>query len=90
MLHAAQVTLNLKKARGTIDRVLTMLGEKKYCIDLAQQCNAAIGLIRNANNLILESHLHTCGPENLTSKNPQQKEAFIKELVRAFTVASRK
>lgn len=58
-------------------------------MDLIQQCNAAIGMLQQANNLILESHLHTCG-KTLNTKDPKEKEAFITELLRACNVSQRK
>jgi len=82
--------INIKKARGIIDRIMDMIEQDRYCMDIAQQCNAAIGLLRQGNNAILESHLHSCGAEHLTSKNKQKKEAFIKELVRVCNVANSK
>jgi len=82
-LHAA------KKARGHIDRVIKMMEEKKYCMDVIQQSNAAIGILRNANNSILESHLHTCG-KKLASLKLSERKKFIQELIRACTISSHK
>ncbi len=43
-----------------LDKIEKMLIEKSYCADIAQQINATIGLLRNANMVLLESHLQTC------------------------------
>jgi len=83
-----QVQLNIKKAIGTLNKLQKMIDEDRYCIDIAQQCNATIGLLRNANNKILESHLHTCG-EKLASKNSNDKEQFIKEIIHICSVTNR-
>lgn len=87
--YASQALVNLKKARGQTDRLIEMMGEQRYCMDLVQQCNAAIGLLQQANLLILESHLHSCGA-NLSSKDAATREKFIKEILRACRVSSRK
>lgn len=88
--YRSKIMLNVKKAKGILDRVDHMIEQGRYCMDVAQQCNAAIGLLKKANNLILESHLNTCGAEHLGSKNKKVKESFIKELLRVCTVTNRK
>lgn len=80
---------NIKKARGQIELILKMLEEGRYCIDVIQQSNAAIGLLRQANNMMLESHLETCG-HKLDSKNSIEKKKFIQEIIRACNVSVRK
>ena len=87
--YKAKLLTNMKKARGQIDRILDMIEKDRYCMDIAQQCNAAIGLLKQANNLILESHLHSCGAENLSAKNKSKKDNFVKELIRVCNVTNR-
>ena len=85
-----ELLLNLKKATGTIAKVQKMVEEGEYCVDIATQVNAAIGLLKSVNNKLLENHLRCCGPKFLNSKNPTDVDAFIKELVRAREVTNRK
>lgn len=87
--YADKVKTNLKKARGQLSLIEKMLGEERYCVDVAQQINAAIGLLKQANNLIFESHLLTCGAHKLNSKKTADKLAFAKELIKAFTVTNK-
>ena len=88
--YRTKLLINVKKAKGQIDRIMDMIAKDRYCMDIAQQCNAVIGLLRQGNNAILESHLHSCGAEHLASKNKQKKGEFIKELVRVCSVANPK
>lgn len=37
-----------------MDTIQKMVEEDRYCMDIAQQTNAALGLLRSANALILE------------------------------------
>lgn len=67
-----------------------MIDEDRYCLDLAQQINAAIGLLKNANANILENHLQTCGSHKLCSEDTNVKNAYIKELIQMFVVSNRK
>lgn len=91
MLHdfSDSVTLNLKKATGTLAKVQEMVDANAYCMDIAQQINAAIGLLRAANNLIVESHMRTCG-HRLAGDNELDKDAFIKEILQVCNITARK
>ena len=80
---------NIKKARGQLDLLLKMIEEDRYCVDIIQQANAAIGILKQANNMMLESHLHTCG-KKLNSSNQKEREDFIKDIIRICNVSNRK
>lgn len=80
---------SIKKARGQMDLITKMIEEGRYCMDIIQQCNSAIGILRQANNMMLESHLQTCG-KKLNSSSKKEKEQFIKEVLRACTISNRK
>lgn len=49
-----KVIIGLKKARTSLDKILSMLEEEKYCIDIIQQNLAVIGLLKSANLNLLE------------------------------------
>lgn len=87
--HEHKVRINLKKARGQLALIEKMLADKRYCVDVAQQINAAIGLLKQANNIIFESHLLSCGAHKLNSKRSADKLAFAKELIKAFTLTNK-
>ena len=88
--NAAAIRLALKKTRGMVERVESMLDEDRYCIDIAQQVNATIGLLRSINRTILENHLDTCGREKLASSSQIKRQEFIDEVLRVTEVTSRK
>ncbi len=88
--HESKVQMNLKKVQGQLNLINKMLDDKRYCVDVAQQINAAIGLLKKANNYILESHLISCGGVKLNAKNKEEREAFAKELIKAFTLNNNK
>ncbi len=80
---------NIKKAKGLMDTIQKMVDEDRYCMDIAQQCNAALGLLRSANALILESHLNSCAAHKLGSKDSTEKEKFVSELMQVFNISKR-
>ncbi len=87
--HISKIKMNLKKAQGQLNLIQKMIEDDRYCIDVAQQVNAAIGLLKQVNTYVLESHLLCCGSEKLNSKNTKEREDFAKELVQAFSIKNK-
>lgn len=51
---------SLKTARGQLDKVIQMMEEDRYCIDVANQILAVNGLLKKANLSILKQHMNHC------------------------------
>ncbi len=85
-----KISLGVKKARGSLDRILQMIEEDNYCVDIATQINAVQGLLKEANKQILKNHLKGCGKTKLVSQDNTEVDAFIEELVRVWDVSTRK
>lgn len=83
------VILSLKKSLGTIQKVIDMIEQDKYCVDIAIQINASIGLLKSANTKLLENHLACCGPKFLTATASGKKDEFIQELLRTRQITNR-
>lgn len=79
----------LKRSKGQIEAVITMIEDDVYCIDVLTQLLAVQGAVKGLAPLILESHLHTCSAQHLASKDTKKKEKFIQELVSAFKFSNR-
>lgn len=88
-MDTPKVLTTLKKARGMIDKLTSMVESDEYCVDIAAQVNATIWLLKSVNLTLLESHLSCCGPKFLSADDKGTKDAFIKELVRARNVSSK-
>ncbi len=73
--------ITLKKAQSSISKIIKMLDEDKYCIDVLQQITAVNGLLKSASNKILENHLNTCFSEGLSHKDENEKSKLIKEVL---------
>lgn len=87
--YSSKLSLNLKKAQGQLNRIEKMIEDDRYCIDIAQQVNAAIGLLKGMNATILESHLQSCGAKDLNSKDDHVRAKFVKELLQVCSVATK-
>lgn len=71
----------LKRAQGMLKKVVSMVEEDKYCIDLLQQSLAVMGLMKGANKMILENHLNACFKTGMKSANSSRQQELIKELL---------
>ena len=82
-----QVTAALKRLRGLLQKVETMVQEDTYCPEVLEQILAMHGHLRHIQGIVLESHLHTCARKKLSPKT--QHDAFVKELTHAIGLSKR-
>lgn len=87
--YKKKVLTNVRKTKGLLETIEKMLEDDRYCMDVAQQVNAALGYLKSANATILRGHLDSCAGHKLNSQNADEKEAFIEELLQVFTVSNR-
>lgn len=80
---------NFKKTRSLLDKIITMVEEDEYCIDIMQQNLAAIGLLKSANQSLLENHLHHCFAKAMQSKQDKKKMDMIEEILQVNKLASK-
>ncbi len=74
-------TIALKKAQTSINNILKMIDEDKYCIDILQQILAVNGLLKSASSKLLENHLNTCFIEGMSSSDINVKKELVKEVL---------
>ena len=68
----------LKTARGQLDRILRMVEEDRYCLDISQQLMATEAILNKANKEILTAHLKSCVKH---AKTEAEQEEKIDELI---------
>jgi DNA-binding FrmR family transcriptional regulator len=73
--------LNLKKTAGMLNKIERMINDNTYCADVAQQINAAIGLLKKMNEMILTDHISCCGPKKLNGSKLES-EQFVQEIMK--------
>lgn len=64
----------LKIAAGHLKKVIEMVEDDEYCIDIIHQSQAIQRALKEADNLTLENHLNTCVADAV--KNGKKDEAF--------------
>ena len=68
----------LKIAQGHLKKVLKMVEDGEYCIDVIHQSQAVQRALEESDSLVLENHLKTCASNAI--KSGKQEEA-IRELM---------
>ena len=83
MTNNKQKTLiNFKKAQSLMSKIIKMIEEDEYCINVMQQNLAAIGLLRSAHEMLMENHLNSCFKTAMASKNEKKKKEMTKEILK--------
>ncbi|EKE29221.1 MAG: protein of unknown function DUF156 [uncultured bacterium (gcode 4)] len=88
--YRSKLLTNIKKTKWLLDTIQKMVEQDRYCMDIAQQINAASGMIKSSSDLILENHLNSCAAHKLTSDNQKEKEEFVAELMKVFHISQKK
>lgn len=85
-----KIMIAMKKAKTSLDKVIKMIEENKYCIDVIQQSLAVIGLLKSANIGILEGHIDNCIKNACKKKTGKEIDEKMNELVRVLKLAQTK
>ena len=75
-------TINFKKAQSHLGKVIKMIENGEYCIDVMQQNLAVIGLLKSAHQMLMENHLKTCFSSAIKSGDEKRKEEMTKEILK--------
>ena len=74
--------INFKKASTLLARIVNMVEEDKYCIDIMQQNLASIGMLKSAHQMLMENHLNTCFKKAVQSNNKTKEKEMIEEILK--------
>lgn len=89
MKHEKSLTA-LKKAKTSLEKVIKMLEDEKYCIDIIQQNLAVIGLLKSANLWMLEWHMNCCVKKAVVSQNQDEIDTKMQEILKIVQIAQNK
>lgn len=74
--------VNFKKAQSHIGKIIKMIESDQYCIDIMQQNLAVIGLLKSAQQMLMEGHLNSCFTTAMESGSLQKKKKMIEEILK--------
>lgn len=84
-----KILVNFKKASSLLDKLSQMTADGQYCIDIMQQNQAVIGMLKSAHQMLMENHLNSCFKSAMASSNEKRKQEMIKEILRVSKLASK-
>lgn len=71
----------LKIARGHLKKVIQMVEQDTYCIDVLHQSHAVQKALKEVDHLMLENHLQKCAADAI---GKGRKDEAIKEVMQVF------
>ncbi|HEX8931935.1 MAG TPA: metal-sensitive transcriptional regulator [Patescibacteria group bacterium] len=71
----------LKIARGQLEKIIKMVEDNKYCIDILHQSQAVQAGLKETDNLMLENHLRGCVADAI---GKGRKDEAIAEIMQVF------
>lgn len=89
MMKRDEVLVNLRKAQSHLAKVITMVEDGKYCIDIMQQQLAVIGLLKSAHQMLMASHLNHCFKEAVGTDDDARKQQMVEEILTVTKLANR-
>ena len=76
-----RIVHRLKIAKGHLEKVIKMVEDDNYCIDVIHQLQAVESGLKETGNVLLENHLAGCVADAMTKGN---KEKAIQEVIEVF------
>ncbi len=75
-----RITHRLKIARGHLDKVINMMDDDTYCIDVMHQLQAVESGLKQTGNLLLENHLKSCVADAISNGKADESISEIMEV----------
>jgi len=71
----------LRRVEGQVRGLQKMVEERRYCVDILTQIEAATAALARVQDRILESHLNHCVAEALEGEDPGARREKVDEVV---------
>ena len=81
--------INFKKAHSLLGKIIDMVEKDEYCIDIMQQDLAAIGLLKSANQMLMEGHLNDCFKKAIAAGSAKRKQEMIQEILQVTRLSNK-
>ncbi len=87
--YQQKTMINFKKAVTLLNKIMKMMEDKEYCINIMQQNLAVIGLLKSAHQMLMENHLNTCFKNAMQTNNEKKKQEMIQEILKVSKLANK-
>ncbi|AKH32965.1 Copper-sensing transcriptional repressor CsoR [candidate division SR1 bacterium Aalborg_AAW-1] len=85
-----KIIISLKKAKSSLEKIISMIENEQYCIKVIQQNLAVIGLLKSTNIQLLEDHLGCCFINAVKSNDKKRQAEMIEEILTIVKTAQNK
>jgi CsoR family transcriptional regulator, copper-sensing transcriptional repressor len=85
----AGVIRRLQSVEGHVRGIQRMVEEDQYCIEVLKQIGAVEGALARVQEIILDSHMHSCVTTAIRGDDAARREAVIDEILSVFAVGNR-
>ena len=75
---------SLRRIRGQVKGIETMIEKEKYCIDIIIQIHAAVHALYRVGEKVLAKHLEYCVTEAFMKSRKKEKAEKIKEIMKVI------
>jgi CsoR family transcriptional regulator, copper-sensing transcriptional repressor len=83
------VLIGYKKAGSLINKIISMIENEEYCINIMQQNLAVMGLLKSAHNTLMQNHLNSCFKNAMSTSNEARKKKMIEEILKVSRLANK-
>jgi len=80
---------SLKKAKTSLKKIINMVEDDVYCVDIIQQNLAVIWLVKSANQKLLEWHLLCCFVSAVKESDEKRIWEMTQEILNIVKTASK-
>lgn len=87
--NKVKTLIALKKAQSLVGKIIQMVEDGEYCIDVMQQNLAALGLLKSAHQSLMEGHLNSCFKNAMATGNEKKKQQMIDEILKVSKLANK-
>jgi len=81
--------INFKKSKSLLEKIIKMVEDNEYCIDIMQQNLAVIGMLKSAHQILMENHLRSCFTKAMESRQDKRKFEMIEEILKVTRLANK-
>jgi DNA-binding FrmR family transcriptional regulator len=85
-----KIIISLKKAKSSLEKIISMIENEQYCIKVIQQNLAVIWLLKSTNIQLLEDHLWCCFIDAVKSNDKKRQAEMIEEILTIVKTAQNK
>lgn len=81
---AKNARARLEKILGQVRGISKMIEDRRYCVDILNQIEAARSALAGVSRVVLGNHIRTCVAETMRSGNEAQRKQKIDELTALY------